>query len=136
MCEDCRDWHIFPDGNVVCFIDDGVWIYQRLKETITAGKRYDLVFDGMIWAGAAHDTIRTDFYYPADANPDPTQIQLSVKDNVVVCEETESGLTDWVYDIRHTFVAEAGKAYLGRQCSVMEPVGQPGLRPHTGRWRL
>jgi len=120
MCEDCRDWHRFPDGPVVCFIDDRVWIYQTLDETITAGKRYDLIFDGMIWAGAAHDIIRTDFYYPkpGDANVDPCQVVLSVQDNVVVCEDTPEGLTDWVYDIKHTFVAEAGKPYVGKKLGI------------------
>ncbi len=116
--ECCRDWHRFPDGDVVCYIDDPLWVYQVLDYNITVGKRYDLLFDGMIWTGAEHDIIRTHFYYPADATPDPNQIDVSVKDNVVVCENTPEGLQDWVYDIKHTFIAKAGQPYVGKKLGI------------------
>jgi hypothetical protein len=112
MCDDCRDWHIFPDGNVVCYVDNGNWAYQLTSESIQAGMRYDMVIDGMTYMGSATDFLRGHLYYLQDPNkPDVNHIDIVTKDFLITPYLHPSGLTDWHYDLKVSFVAETGAAY-------------------------
>ncbi|UCE99861.1 MAG: hypothetical protein JSV82_02010, partial [Planctomycetota bacterium] len=119
MCDDCRDWVVHHDGNSHCFIHNGVWIYQVLDHNITAGMRYDLIFDGLIWEGADHDIIRAHFYYLEEpCEPDVNQIDIAVKDQQIICFERPSGRTDWVYDNKLTFVAQPDEDYINEGLGI------------------
>jgi hypothetical protein len=108
----CRDWHVIPDGQVVCYVDNGNWAHQILDHNIIAGKRYDMVIDGMIWIGAPHDTMRAHFYYLEDpCQPDVNQIDIVQGEFLCPGYLHPTGLTDWTYDLKLTFVAESGAAY-------------------------
>ena len=124
----CKDWIVHHDGNAHCYVDNGNWIYQVLDHNIVAGMRYDLVFDGLTWEDASHDIIRAHFYYQPDGNQDANQIDIAFQDFTVVCTERPSGRTDWVYDLKLTFVAQPGQAYLD------ELLGIKIASPSTGDW--
>ncbi len=137
--DDCRDWHVFPDGNVVCYLDMGTYAYQLTDETITAGYKYTLTFDSMTWWSAEgwSQPIRASFYYLSDpCTPDVCHVELSQTVHIVTGYEYDCGLgpdnclDDWEYDLTATFVAETGAAYLGEKLGIK--FGSPWAGDYPG----
>ncbi|UCF42436.1 MAG: LamG domain-containing protein [Planctomycetota bacterium] len=139
MCEDCRDWHVFPDGNVVCYLDMGTFGYQLTDHTITAGYKYTLTFDSMTWWSAEgwSQPIRASYYYLSDpCTPDVCHIELSQTVHIVTGYEHDCGLPpdncldDWEYDLTASFVAETGAGYLGEKLGIK--FGSPWAGDYPG----
>ena len=139
MCDDCRDWHVFPDGNVVCYLDMGTFAYQLTDEDITAGYKYTLTFDSMTgWYGYGNtQPIRASFYYLSDpCTPDVCHVELSQTVHIVTGYEYDCGLgpdnclDDWEYGLTATFVAETGASYLGEKLGIK--LGSPWAGDYPG----
>ncbi len=126
MCDDCRDWHVFPDGNVVAYMDDGTFLYQLTDANITAGHKYTLTFPSVTWIEPGwSQPIRASYYYLADVcTPDVCHIELSQTVHVVEghdhvsCAGAPDCITDWEYGLTAQFVAESGKSYLGEKLGI------------------
>ena len=135
----CKDWFVVPDGNTVCYMDDGTFIFQLTDADITAGYKYTLTFDGMTWYDEAGWTqpIRGSFYYLADVcTPDVCHIELSQTVHVVTgyehasCAGEPDCRSDWEYDLTVSFVAETGKSYLGEKLGIK--LGSPWAGDYPG----
>jgi len=139
MCTDCRDWHVFPDGNVVAYMDMGTFIFQLTDANITAGYKYTLTFDSMTgWYGYGNtQPIRASFYYLSDpCIPDYNHIELAQTVHIVTGYEYDCGLgpdeclDDWEYGLTAVFVAETGADYLGEKLGIK--FGSPWAGDYPG----
>ncbi|MHC4498757.1 MAG: hypothetical protein ACYS21_06540, partial [Planctomycetota bacterium] len=127
MCEDCRDWHVFPDGNVVMYLDTGTFAYQLTDHDITAGYKYTITLDSMTWWSEEGYTQPVDvsFYWVDDVcTPDANHNEISVTRHIVTGYEIDCGaapgncLDDWEYDLEASFVAEVGAPYIGEKLGI------------------
>ena len=139
MCDDCRDWHVFPDGNVVAYMDMGTNAYQLTDETITVGYKYKLTFDGMTWWSEEGWTqpIRASFYYLEDVcAPDGNHITLSETVHIVTGYEHDCGggpdqcLDDWEYDLESVCVIPTDSPAIGQKLGIK--IGSPSSLTHPG----
>ncbi|UCC23546.1 MAG: hypothetical protein JSW23_05705 [Planctomycetota bacterium] len=139
MCDDCRDWHVFPDGNVVAYMDMGTNAYQLTDETITVGYKYKLTFDGMTWWSEEgwSQPIRASFYYLEDVcAPDGKHISLAETVHFVTGYEHDCGggpdqcLDDWEYDLEAVYVVTDSDPAVGEKLGIK--IGSPSYLTHPG----
>jgi hypothetical protein len=138
-CADCRDWHVFPDGNVVAYFDMGTFGYQLTDQNITPGHMYTLTSDLMTWwTPEGHvQPIRLQFYYLDDpCEPDVNHVVVADKVYMIEGYELESCagkpdcLDDWQYDKTLQWVAQAGQAYENEKLGIR--IGSPTATEYTG----
>jgi hypothetical protein len=119
MCgDDCRDWHIFPDGNAVCYIDDGVWIYQLLDHNIVPGYKYTLTYDGMTQVGSQRTIIPSFYYLQNVGQPDVNHITLADDNVILKGVRHEHGKDDWMYDLKLHFVTQESWPYINKKLGI------------------
>ena len=138
-CGDCRDWHVFPDGNTVAYMDMGTNAYQLTDATITVGYKYTLTFDGMTWWSAEgwSQPIRASFYYPEDVcAPDVNHTAVSETVHIVTGYEYDCGLgpdqclDDWEYGLEAVYIVRDGDPAAGEKLGIK--IGSPSALTHPG----
>lgn len=112
-CDNCKDWLLFPDGNVVAFLDGGgPYIYQILDPNIdpnviiTEGMEYKMTVDLLTYDDWYFDV---SFFYASDSNflPDGDANEIVMESFLLLnIEDPVSGKSDWIYDNVVSFIAE------------------------------
>jgi len=118
MCSNCRDWMIFPDGNTIVGMSQGNYVYQLLDHNIVEGYKYTLTHTGQTWFGEAFDQISSFYYLNEPCEPDVNHLELGSKTTHLIGYLHGNGRSDWYYDIKTYFVAEAGKPYLNERLGI------------------
>ena len=124
-CDNCKDWFITPDGNVVLFVNGGSATFQLLDPAIDAnaiieaGKKYTMLIDLMSYDDWFFDI---SFYHSMDPcwipEPDVNEIVMEsfLLSNIFHPVLTERN--DWLYDCKVSFVAAPEADYIGDRLGI------------------